>query len=83
MEDTWENFETDVEAHSGRTRGLCTVRTILESLTPAARAKLEATLRNPQMSSAAISKALKKRLGDAAPQHHTVNRHRRGDCSCP
>ena len=83
MKDTWEDFEGDVTSHSGRTRGFCTVRTILDSLNPSARARLQATLDNPQLSSAAISKALKKRLGDAAPQHHTVNRHRRGDCSCP
>lgn len=83
MEATWDDFEVEVQTASGRTRGLCGVRAVLNSLTPAAQAKLLAALDNQQISSAAISKALKKRVGKAAPQHHTVSRHRRGDCSCP
>lgn len=83
MDHSWEDFEADVASASGRTRGLCTVRTVLESLAPVARGKLQAALDNPAFSNAAIAKILRKRLGESAPRMHTVARHRRGDCSCP
>jgi hypothetical protein len=82
MDKTWEDFEEDVKSASGRTRPACSIRTVLNSLPPGARTKLEVALENPAISSAAISKALRKRIGSDAPMQHTVSRHRRGDCSC-
>lgn len=82
MSKIWDDFEADAQSVSGP-RGACGIRTVMDSLTPGAKLKLQAALKNPALSNAAIAKALRKRVGDTAPRMHTVSRHRRGDCSCP
>ena len=61
---------------------MCTVAVVLDDADPDVRDGLITTVRDPKRySAAAIERALKKR-GVKLPQT-VIQRHRRGDCTCP
>lgn len=78
---SWDDFTTEVEAASGRKGPGCTIGLYLRSLGNTAREQVEAALGRPELTTSAISRALRDRGLDASD--FTVRRHRRGDCSCP
>lgn len=64
---------------AGRATG-CTMRGVLEAMEDTDRLALEAALENQAVMGSAIAAVLKRR--GFTMSSHTVNRHRRGACSC-
>lgn len=73
-------LEEILQANNTRPGSICTVKTILDNLSPEDADSLQQAIDNPLIKATAISRALKNRnikLSDS-----TVTRHRRKECCC-
>lgn len=68
------------EAQAGSRPSTCTMRAILEQLEDADRESLGKALADPNVKGTVIAKVLKSRGHPLSS--YTVQRHRRGGCSC-
>lgn len=66
--------------HQPQARARCSVLIVAEQLDDADRAALIDAMTDPAISSSSIARALMS-IGHSVRQH-TINRHRRKDCSC-
>lgn len=84
MSEDWSDFGSDVkqEAKAVQRGPRCAMGVLLDASEPKAREVLERVLNDRGNTSAAITRALRSRLGDDAPSQFTVNNHRRGNCRC-
>lgn len=71
-----EIYEVQAQARPS----MCTVKTILETLSPADQEAMQQAFDTPGVQGTSIAKVLKKRGHQISS--HTVQRHRRGSCSC-
>lgn len=80
----WKTFGSDVkeQAKAVQRGPRCSLGVLLENSEPKAREVLQAVLDDRSNTGAAIARALRNRLGDAAPGYFTVNNHRNGNCLC-
>lgn len=60
----------------------CSVGMFLASLTAKERAQVESVIADQQLQGSAIARALHNRVGDDAPNAHSINRHRSDRCVC-
>jgi hypothetical protein len=68
-----------------KTGSLCSVRRLLDALSPRDCRDLEAALADASLTSAAIARAMNKRADKTGVRFRNgdmITRHRRGDCRC-
>lgn len=76
----WKDFTSEVEESSKKKGSGCTVGIFLRKLDKMSRIQVENALSRPELTTSAISRALRNRGSELSD--FTVRRHRRGDCSC-
>ena len=69
-----------LEEQGNKAASTCTVRSILETMSDTDRADLQAAFSRPLVDGTVIADILKQRGYKVSS--HTVQRHRRGACSC-
>lgn len=73
-------LEEILAAQESKATSKCTVRTILESVAPTDAEDIRTALGMSNITSTTLTDILKRRGFKLSS--HTVQRHRRGDCSC-
>lgn len=73
-------FDEILELQAEGRPSTCTVKAILDAMTPADRAAIVQAFNTPTVMGTSIAKVLKKRGFPISS--HTLQRHRRGGCSC-
>jgi hypothetical protein len=78
----WDTFEDEVKAvAASSSRERCGVNALLNKLGPSDRTKVTALLENPEYTTVAIGKVIRRRIKNG-PSDSTIQRHRNGNCSC-
>lgn len=79
----FDDFADEVEATSGHAglRG-CGFAEFVSELPGEDADKVQSVMANRAVSARAISEALRKRVGSAAPSAYVIAAHRRRDCHC-
>jgi len=78
----WSNFGAEVRDQALPKGPSCGVGRLLRGLHPEAREEIEKALGDGNLSTTAIHRALRTRLGQGAPSAWTLGNHRRGNCRC-
>lgn len=78
----WDTLGEDVADLATSPGAKCKVGLMLAALPSGDREKVKAVVENRNYSATAVEKALRARLGDAAPSRHSIGSHRRGYCRC-
>lgn len=80
--ESWETLGDDAKSITTSRYALkCRMGELLTVLPTDAKAAIQAVLDDDAISGTAIAKALSRRVANP-PKPFTINRHRRGDCTC-
>lgn len=82
MTSDWSKLRDEAKSEGFYRGPACSVGNFLATLTAKERATVEAVIKDRQLQGSAIARALHNRVGDDAPNAHSINRHRNDRCVC-
>ncbi len=78
----WEDFHSEARGLVGQKGPQCGVSILLKTLPADASEAVRRALDDRTLSTPAIERALRARIGSEAPTPWVLNNHRRGNCLC-